>query len=241
MALIIEELTYKFGQKSLIEKITHAFQPGIVYGILGPNGSGKSTLLKNISGIWTPTEGQRHWNGKDLRIFSRKDLSKTISLVAQHAPLSFDFNVFDMVSMGRYAHSPHTSKSIDVIERALKETHLWDLRHAPMTQISGGECGRVAIARALATEAPVLLFDEPTAHLDLRHQIEIWNLMQRLAKEGKLIIVAVHDLGAAKRYCDQLLVLNKGKCVAAGSFTEVITPTLMQEVFGIDSQLHHFI
>ena len=239
MALIIEELTYKLAQKALIEKISYVFQPGVLYGILGPNGSGKSTLLKSIAGIWTPTIGSRFWQGQNLHTYSRKDLSKTISLVSQHPPLSFDYNVFEMVSMGRYAHSPYSSKTNDSVERALQTTHLWDLRYTPMTQISGGERGRVAIARALATEAPVLLLDEPTAHLDLRHQIEIWSLMQTLAKEGKVIIAAVHDLEAAKRYCDQLLVLNKGKCVATGSFIEVMTPSLMQEVFCVNLNLHY--
>jgi iron complex transport system ATP-binding protein len=138
--------------------------------------------------------------------------------------------------MGRYPYGCRSPEAHAHIEEALHQVNAWHLRHQLISQLSGGERQRVYIARALATQAPILLLDEPTSYLDLRHQLEIWQLLRKLVKRGKVIIVAVHDLLAARRYCDQLLILNQGRCQATGTYKEVMTPTLLQEIFGV---VHH--
>lgn len=234
MTLSIRNLTFSLLNRLLIEEISLDFQPGILYGILGPNGSGKSTLLKTISRIWTPAKGEMHWQGKDLFQFSRKEMSRTLSLVPQNPPLFFDFNVQQMVAMGRYPHGCRTSEAQGKIKHSLRTVDAWHLRDRMLSQLSGGERQRVYIARALATEAPILLLDEPTAYLDLRHQLEIWQLLKELVKQGKLVIVAVHDLLAAHRFCDELVILQEGRCKATGPYGACMTPEILQSVFGVE-------
>jgi iron complex transport system ATP-binding protein len=191
-----------------------------------------------MSRIWTPTEGEMMWQGQDLLQFSRKAISQILSLVPQNPLLYFDFDVYHMVAMGRYPHGCRSSENHHYIEKALHQVDAWHLRDQLISQLSGGERQRVYIARALATQAPILLLDEPTSYLDLRHQLEIWQLLRTLVKNGKLIITAVHDLLAAQRFCDQLIILNRGQCQATGSYAEVMTPHLLREIFGVSHNVH---
>ncbi len=214
-------------------KVFLVFEPGFLYGILPTNGSGKSTLLKTLSRTWAPTRGHLSWQGKNLLHFSRLEMSRTISLVPQNPALYFDFSVYDMVAMGRYPHGSRSLEAQNIIEEMLMQVDVWHLRNQCLSQLSGGERQRVYIARALATQAPILLLDEPTSHLDLRHQLEIWQLLCGLARKGKLVIAAVHDLSAAQRYCDRLAILHQGRCQATGPYESVMHPQLLQSVFGI--------
>jgi iron complex transport system ATP-binding protein len=238
MTLTIHHLTYCIDRHPLIKNISLTFKPGILYGILGPNGSGKSTLLKTMARIWAPTKGSLLWQGEDLLQFSRIAMSRTLSLVPQNPEFYFDFNVYSMVAMGRYPHGCRSPEAHRHIEEALRQVDAWHLQHQPLSQLSGGERQRIYIARALATQAPILLLDEPTSYLDLRHQLEIWQLLRHLVKEGKLVIVAVHDLLAAQRFCDELVILNQGHCQATGCYAEIMTPRLLQEVFGVNYNPH---
>ncbi|WP_068470118.1 ABC transporter ATP-binding protein [Candidatus Protochlamydia phocaeensis] len=234
MTLAINRLTYRLKSKTILSCITLTFQPGLLYGILGPNGSGKSTLFKTMTGIWSPTEGEVFWQGQHLLNLPRYQISRTVSLVPQTPSLYFDFTVTDMVAMGRYPHYQGlSSQENNLIEDCLKKVDAWHLRHQLLSQLSGGERQRIYIARALATEAPVLLLDEPTSYLDLRHQLEIWELLQLLARQGKTIVTAVHDLLAAQRFCDRLAILNQGKCVATGAYADIVTPSLLRDIFGV--------
>lgn len=233
MTLKIRHFTYCLHQRPLIQHISLTFQSGVLYGILGPNGSGKSTLLKTMARIWTPTTGQLIWKEQDLLQFSRLEMSRTLSLVPQNPQLYFDFEVYRMVAMGRYPHGCRTAEAHQKVEEALHQVNAWPLRHQLLSQLSGGERQRIYIARALATQAPILLLDEPTSYLDLRHQLDIWQLLRTLVKEGKLVIVAVHDLLAAQRFCDELVILNQGSCQATGTYQEIMTPHLLQEIFGV--------
>lgn len=230
MTLKIQNLNYK----TILKEISLEFKPGILYGILGPNGAGKSTLLKATSRIWTPTTGQVHWNETDLLQISRQILSRIISLVPQNPSLFFDCPVDHMVAMGLYARGLRGPQADLQIEEALSQVDGLHLRHKMISQLSGGERQRIYIARSLATQSPVLLLDEPTSYLDLRHQLEIWNLLHQLVKNGKLVIVALHDFTSARRFCDELVILHQGKCHAQGPYSQVMTPQLLQEVFGVE-------
>lgn len=230
-----ESLGYHLRGKPLIHDISMQFHPGILYGILGPNGSGKTTLLKAITGIWMPTSGRVLWHGKDLHKNDRRMISKTVSLVPHNTQIAFDFSVTEMVGMGRYPHGSILQKKQfhDVIEKALEIVDISHLRERPVSNLSSGEKQRVYIARALVTESPVLLLDEPTASLDIRHQLEIWKLLKELLRGGKIIIVTGHDLAAMERHADQIAVMNEGRCVAKGNFTEILSQGLLQSVFGV--------
>ena len=237
-----ESLSYELHKKELIHSISLQFSPGILYGILGPNGSGKTTLLKTLTGIWKPSKGKVLFNDQDLHLKSRREISRSLSLVPQNLSVNFDFTVAEVVAMGRYPHenAKPTQEVIELIEWALVTVDAWHLRFRHITHLSSGERHRVYIARSLVTESPVLLLDEPAASLDIRHQLEIWHLLKKLASQGKIIIATNHDLGAVERFCDHIAVLHHGQCIAKGSFQEVITPSLLEEVFGVVEKMNRF-
>ncbi len=233
--LIASNLSYALNKKSLLKDISLEFEGGRLHGILGPNGAGKSTLLKLISGIWKPTQGSVSWNGTALLDKERQAISRIISLVPQHPQPSFDFLVEDVVAMGRYAYdrSYWNAAEAPMVHQALTTVDAWHLRRRCVNQLSYGERQRVYIARALVTESPILLLDEPTASLDIQHQLEIWQLLEQFVKNGKIVIVTTHDLAIAERYCHHVAVLHHGQCVGNGNFNSLMTPNLLQEVFGV--------
>lgn len=239
--LVANSVTYSTENKNLLEDFSLEFVEGCLHGVLGPNGSGKSTLLKTLSGIWRPSSGDILWKGESLLHKERQAISRLISLVPQSLLPAFDFLVQDMVAMGRYPYQSNYWEATEspVVQEAMRLVDVWHLRHRLVTQLSHGERQRVYIARALASEAPILLLDEPTASLDVRHEIEIWQLLETFAAQGKVIIVSTHNLALAERYCQQIAVLNRGRCVGSGLFSDLMTPTLLQEVFGIIEISHN--
>lgn len=236
--LKIDSLSFKSHEKFLIKNISLEFYPGLIYGIIGPNGSGKTTLLKILTGIWKASSGQVLWQEKDFFSFERQQISQIISLVPQNPQIHFDFTVSEVVEMGTYpCRSLSSQERKKRTQEALELVDALHLRNRQATHISHGERQRIYIARSLATHSPILILDEPTSNLDIRHQIEIWELLLRLKNENKTIIIANHDLHAAKQYCDQIAVLNQGHCVAKGSFTQVMTPDFISSIFGVEEIL----
>lgn len=238
MTFTIRNLTYLFQHRPLITDISLNFEPGLFYAVLGPNGSGKSTLLKTLARILMPSSGQLFWKNKNLLNLSRKEISQIISLVPQNPQFYFDFTVYQMTLMGRYSLGTSGQNVLDgersqSIEEALRQVDAWHLRDRPISILSGGEKQRVYIARAIVSQAPILLLDEPTSNLDLRHQLEIWQHLRILVKKGKLVIAALHDIAAVERFCDEVIVLNQGRCHISGNSANVLTPTLLQEIFGV--------
>ena len=228
--LLANHLTYCLTPNSLplIDGINLSFSPGKVYGILGPNGAGKSTFLKCLAGIWTPTAGSTCWKGVALNKCPRIEIAKILTLVPQGPQIAFEYTVEEFVAMGCYPHG-----KLEKIELCMQKVNILHLRNRPIQHISQGERQRTYVARALATEACIMLLDEPAANLDIKHRLEMWELMKTLAEEGKTIIVANHDLVNSERYCEHVAVLNFGKSVCSGPFEETFTPSLRREVFGI--------
>jgi iron complex transport system ATP-binding protein len=234
-----KELTYVVDQKKLIHSVSLTFYPKKFYGILGENGAGKSTLLKLLSKIWTPSQGVVRWEGEELHKKNRSSISRLISLVPQTTDIPFDFSVEEVVYMGRHPHDEKIVRS-DLLFWALNTVDAWHLKTRLITSLSQGEKQRVIIARALMTEAPILLLDEPASSLDLRHQLEIWNLMKELSQKGKLIIATNHDIALTRRFCDEVIVLKKGEAIAQGPTKTTLTQRLIEEVFGIKERENVF-
>lgn len=233
--LIAEELCYDVDSKKLIDSISLKFRSGILHGILGPNGSGKSTLLRTLCGIWRATSGNVLWKGESLLRKERKEISQIISLVPQNPIPAFDYLVEDIVAMGRYPHGSRywDLKGEHLVYQALQTTDAWHLRRRQVNQLSQGERQRVYIARALVTESPIMLLDEPTSSLDIRHQIEIWELLLNLVKGDKIVIVTCHDLATAEKYCDEIAIMNQGRCISNGPFCQTMTQEILATVFGV--------
>ena len=222
-------------RKQLLMDIGVCFQEGQFNAILGPNGSGKSTLLKILAGIWQPTTGHVIWDGKDLSEMSRKEISRAIALVPQNPQTSFNYLVADVVAMGRYAYDPHYWNCIDtpIVNEALQAVDVWHLRHRKINEISYGERQRVYIARALVTGSPVILLDEPSSGLDIRHQIEVMHLLQQLIERGKIVVITTHDLSIAEEYGMHVTLLKQGKCLGSGPFAELMTNQAVDNLFDL--------
>jgi len=207
--------------------------------ILGPNGSGKSTLLKSIARI-IDYRGCVLMNGEDIRAVSRKELAKKIALLTQSAQVFFPYTVYETVSMGRYAYSQSILKNLSaedrtVIEDILKKLDIWNSKDCMIDELSGGELQRVFLARTLAQSPDLILLDEPSNHLDLKHQIELLKFLKVWVKENdKTLISVFHDLNLARLFGDTAIVLNNGTLAASGKIEGVLNSGILSNVYGVD-------
>ncbi len=235
MQVKIKNLSYCISEKYLLKNISCTFEPGKLYGLIGPNGSGKSTLLKCLVGLWNASEGCVVWQGQDMSLLDRQMMSQTVSLVPQnHQELTFDYTVYDLVAMGLYSYVRLDHREFHrKVERALQIVDAWQFAQAKITELSGGEQQRVWIARALVTQAPILLLDEPISSLDIKHQLDIMQVLRELKTEGKVLVIALHDLNIANKFCDELCVLNKGVLDSFGPCSDVLNSETLQRVFEI--------
>jgi iron complex transport system ATP-binding protein len=226
---------YRGAGENAVEDLTTVIRPGICTAILGPNGSGKSTLLKILLGVLTPTRGTISLANRPLDGWSRLDLARTIGVVPQDEDISFPISVRDLVAMGRYPHlGPFRGeRQIDraAIEAAMARCDMFGLRDRSITALSGGERQRARLARALAQEPTVLVLDEPTRALDVRHEMEILELLRSLTSEGVTVLLVTHNLNLASRYADDLLLMDRGRIVASGSPAEVLRQEHLEQVY----------
>jgi iron complex transport system ATP-binding protein len=230
-----EELCLHKDHKQLLQDVSVIFAPGKLHAIIGPNGSGKSTLLRALAGIWQPTAGCVSWKGQDLRTLSRKEISRAIALVPQSPQTSFNFLVVDVVAMGRYSYDPHYWNSIEtpIIAEALQAVDATHLRYRRINELSFGERQRVYIARALVTGSPVILLDEPTAGLDIRHERELMALLQQLLQAGKIVVITTHDLSLAEEYEAEVTIIKNGRCLGSGPFGTLMTEEMIHHLFDL--------
>jgi iron complex transport system ATP-binding protein len=226
--------------EAVLKELSCLILSGRVLGILGPNGSGKSTLLKLLARVLQPQKGTIEILGQSLAGLSQLDVAKRVALVPQETLQVFPFTIAEMVLMGRSPHHQgwggwHWEDSRDwaVTQNAMEELDVAHLGNRLVTEVSGGERQRAVIARALVQEPQILLLDEPTAFLDLHHQLDIARIIKRLNRErGLTVILVSHDLNLASQYCDQVLMLNHGRLAAMGSPQTVITPEVIEAVYG---------
>lgn len=242
MSLRARSVVYAYGTRRVLDGVSIELSPGEVVGLVGANGAGKSTLLRTLAGLVPPESGVVEWDGRDLRIVSRRELARTIGFVPQQVRVSFPVPVAHFVGLGRFAHESILGASdvghVAAVERALARMGAADLARRRTDQLSGGEFRRVVVAQALAQDPRVLLFDEPVQQLDLEHQLEVMEFARAFAREpGRAVAVVLHDLGLAARYCDRLVVLQSGRVVAEGAPAGVLTPEVVGRVFGVRAEI----
>ena len=243
MAITVQHLSYSYGQKAILNDLSFDIAEGSFHAILGPNGCGKTTLLRLIAGLLTPQHGTVLIDQKPVGSYPAKQLAQRIAFVQQHPQTDFEFSAFETVLMGRNPYQRHLQNESqadwDIVEQAMQQTNTWHLRMALPSQMSGGELQRVMIARALAQQTPILLLDEPTSNLDIAHQFEIMELLRDINRnEKKTILIVVHDLNLALRYCPLALLLHNHSLAFQGSIEETLMPDNIQRVFGVNAAIH---
>jgi len=242
--LELERIGFQYGEKRVLQNITLTVARGEFFGILGPNGSGKSTLLNLIDGIRLPCEGEIRLKGIAPGRMRRKDMARLVAVVPQEASWVFPLTVEEIVLMGRTPHlgrlAFESERDLAVARSAMEATNLLPLASRLMETLSGGERQRVLIARALAQEPEVILLDEPTASLDIAHQIRTFDLIRSLSRSAGLAVVSVtHDMNLAALYCDRIALLEEGRLRSLGCPGEVITESNIREVYGVDVVVDH--
>lgn len=214
-----------------LQEVSLALQPGTATAILGPNGAGKSTLLSALAGL-LPVKGQVRWQDRDLAHIPFIERGRMLAWLGQESGADFAFTVRDVVAQGRFAWG---DEGMDPVMAAMTTLDITHLAARPVTELSGGERRRVFLARALATGAAVHLWDEPASNLDVRHALEVYRLATDLAGQGTTVAVTLHDIRAAYRF-DRVLVLDGGRLVGDGSPHEVLTATLIRDVFRVEAR-----
>ena len=229
---------YRAGEP-VIEQIDLRVEEGSFTGLIGPNGCGKTTLLRAMAGVLKAASGVVRFQGQELDLLSRREIARHCAVVPQETAISFAFTVREIVTMGRHPYvgrfrllSPEDER---IVDEMMERTATRSLAGRSVLELSGGERQRVVIARALCQQPQALLLDEPTAHLDINHQIELLELLHELCAEQRLTIVcATHDLNHASAYCDRILLMQGGRTRAFGSPAEVISHGLIRDTYGVD-------
>lgn len=237
MAIDVKNLNYDYGDFPALKNLTFSVTTGDFFIIIGPNGSGKTTLMKVMAGLLKSQVDELEILNRPMDHYSRKALAQTIAFVPQMIPVDFPFTVTEIVLMGR---SPYLGmlgleqeKDLRIATQALSFTGVEHLAHRKLDQLSGGEQQRVFVAKAICQEPEIILLDEPTASLDLAHQVRLMDLMEKLKNERGITVVMVsHDVNLAAMYGDRLLLLNKGEMVRLGNPGEVLTFQTLEQVYG---------
>jgi iron complex transport system ATP-binding protein len=227
VAIEASGVTFGYRREQVVHDVSFRVRSGGFIGIIGPNGSGKSTLLNLLCGVLTPWSGRIDLLGCDVAAMSRREIGRQVAVVPQATTMSFPYTVLELVLFGR---TPHLSgfafeqdSDLRIARDALDRTGTAHLARRPVTELSGGERQRVALARALAQQPRVLLLDEPSAFLDIRHEVEMYDLLRDLQEDGMSIVSVLHDLNLAALYCEHIVLLSAGAVYRQGSPQRVMT------------------
>ena len=233
----LDSVGVELGETPVLEDVSLDVPEGAFLALVGPNGAGKTTLLRTCNGIVSPTAGQVRVDGHDVTSSSPRDVGRLVATVPQTTRVAFEFDVRDVVAMGRTPHRGRFETADDddrtAVESALERTDTARFADRPIDELSGGERQRVVLARALAQETPVLLLDEPTASLDINHLVRTLALARELATAGRTVVAAIHDLDLAARFCDRIALLSDGSILADGPPEAVLTAERLESAFGV--------
>lgn len=239
--LSAENLSFSYRDQAVLQAVDLQFKEGQCVGLIGANGAGKSTLLELLMGLKQPQQGVVYLQDKNIQHCSRREIGKMLSYVPQQSPDDVGLSVTDVVAMGRYVHQPGwfgvNATDTEVIQQALVQTDLTHLAERSLQSLSGGERQRAFIARALAQQASMIVLDEPTASLDLNHQLDVMQLLSAFVQQGGSVLLALHDLTLAARFCQQLLLLDQGRIVASGTPVSVLTAENLARYFQVQADL----
>ena len=232
----LDDVSVSLGEVDALRDVSLSVDAGEFLGLVGPNGAGKTTLLRTVNGVITPDSGAVRLDGTAVTELGPRGVSRHVATVPQDTSVSFAFSVEDVVRMGRTPYRARTDLTGDeadreAIERALERTEMADLRDRPITAVSGGERQRAFVARALAQDTPALVLDEPTASLDINHQVGVLELVGELIADGRGAVAAIHDLDLAARYCDRLALLADGELQAVGDPETVLSDEHLRPAF----------
>lgn len=226
---------YDAADADAVHRVDLDVARGAFYAIIGPNGCGKTTLLRLLLGALQPAEGDVRYDGRPVPGWSRRELARRVGVVPQSEELVFPISVRELVAMGRYPHlgtwRSETAGDRRAIERAMDTCDVAGLAHRPVATLSGGERQRARVARALAQEPDTLVLDEPTASLDISHEMGIFELLRRLSERGVTVVMVTHNLNVAARYADRLLLMDRGRTAAEGPPDDVLRPETLERVY----------
>ena len=241
MKVRISGLAAGYRGRPVLSGVSLELSPGELVAVVGPNGAGKTTLLRAISGALPPSAGAVYLDGKALGRLSPREVARRLAVVEQRPQVGFDFTVRELVELGRLPHLKFpdrlTPRDAEAVEEALAAVGLSELSGRRFSTLSGGEKQRVFLAIALAQEPQVLLLDEPTAHLDVRHQLELMELVAERAQEGLAVLAAMHDLNLAAAFADRMILLVEGRVLAQGRPEEVLTRENLRTAFGVEARV----
>ncbi|WP_374387907.1 ABC transporter ATP-binding protein [Sandaracinobacter sp.] len=241
MTLEIDDLSLSRGGRQVVAGVSAAFAPGSVSVILGPNGAGKSTLLDAFAGLRTADAGQVRLNGVALADMPLRERARRIGYLPQGGAVHWNLRVRELVALGRLPHrgafAGESEQDRAAIARAMAAADVAALADRPVLALSGGERARALLARVLAGEPELLLADEPLANLDPRHAVDALRLFRNAADAGAAVVLVLHDLQAAARVADRLLLLADGRCLAQGAPAEVLTPALLAKAYGLQMRV----
>ncbi len=234
--LTLKDVYFRYNSQWCLEGIDFDLTRGEIVGMIGPNGSGKSTLLKIMDGLLKAQKGEILLLSRPLSHYTRADIARHIAMVPQESTFQFSFSVFEVVLMGRFPHLglfPFEGREDqEIAHQSMQLTGTLDLARRSIHELSGGEKQRVLIARALTQKARIILLDEPTSFLDIRHKVEIFELISTLSRtQGLSVIIVSHDISLAAQYCQRMLLLNRGSVYKIGEPAEVITADTISKVY----------
>ena len=235
--LEMRDIWFSYGTAQVLKGVGLAVAPGEMVGLVGPNGTGKSTLLNIASRTLKPQKGRVILGGVDIQELSHRQRASRVSMVPQSPAVPNGFNCMEVVLMGRNPHLGlmqwERPQDVEIVRHAMKLTGTEEFASRPIASLSGGERQRVFIARALSQEAPLLLLDEPTAHLDIGYQPAVLDLIQHVRTEmGVSVLAAMHDISLAAQYCTRIVVLHQGSVYTSGTPEEVVTAEVVSAAFG---------
>ncbi len=241
-AFSLSGIDFSYGRAAVLKGLDLDLAQGSFHAVLGPNGAGKSTLLDLLAGLRKPDRGTVSFLGRPLGEYSRSSLARSVSLVPQEYAIQFPFTVREVVLMGRHPHlsrfGPPSGEDMDLVEKALEAMDLGGMAAKPITALSGGEKQRVVLARSLAQNNRVMIMDEPTANLDIRHALAVLALVRDLVdQEGRTVVAVMHDLNLAAQFCDRAAILKKGRLHGSGPVRQTLTEANIGEVFQVEARV----